>query len=59
MTDKSKFTEEAERLARKAESAPTPSEKRMLETHSRFYEALADEPDLPAEVNDSIVRDAD
>lgn len=59
MADTSKFTEEAERLARKAQSAASPSEKRMLETHSRFYEALADEPEIPAEVNDSPIRDAD
>ena len=59
MADKSKFTEEAERLARKALSSTSPSEKRMLETHSRFYEALADEPDVPANVEDSPLRDAD
>jgi hypothetical protein len=59
MADKSKFSEEAERLARKAESAASPSEKRMLETHSRFYEALADEPDQEVKVYDSPVQDAD
>lgn len=48
MGDTSKFTEEAERLARKAESAASPSEKRMLETHARFYEAIAEEPDAPS-----------
>lgn len=56
MNDHLKFTEEAERLARKAQEAIRPSEKKMLETHSRFYEALADEPkpaeqDQDAEIN--------
>ena len=51
--ENSKFIEEAERLARKAQQADRPSEKRMLETHSRFYEALADEPDSAAETEAS------
>jgi hypothetical protein len=59
MGDTSKFTEEAERLARKAESAVSPSEKRMLETHARFYEAIAEEPDATAAPDeDSPSREA-
>jgi hypothetical protein len=59
MSDKSKFTEEAERLARKAEAAPTPSEKRMLETHSRFYEALGEEPEQAEEAETPLSTKAE
>jgi hypothetical protein len=59
MAETSKFTEEAERLAQKAKSAERPSEKRMLETYSRFYEALAEEPaQASAGVNESPAPDA-
>lgn len=60
MAETSRFTEEAERLAQKAKSAARPSEKRMLETYSRFYEALAEEPaQAPAKVNTPQAPDAD
>jgi hypothetical protein len=59
LNDTSKFTAEADRLARKAEAARSPSEKRMLETHSRFYEALADEPDLAEESEVPRLPEAD
>lgn len=58
MSDKSKFTAEAERLSRKAEEATRPSEKRMLETQSRFYEALAADPDSTPESEAPRSQDA-
>ncbi|WP_222874645.1 hypothetical protein [Terrihabitans soli] len=56
--DTSKFTQEAERLARKAEASKSPSEKRMLETHARFYEAIAEEPDQASDPAPSSDRDS-
>jgi hypothetical protein len=38
----SKLRAEAERLARKAQDAENPSEQRMLDSHARFYEMIAD-----------------
>lgn len=43
MVDTPRFQEEAERLAQKASEAARPSEKRMLETQAKFYEAIASE----------------
>jgi hypothetical protein len=54
-----KFTEEAHRLAQKAQSTDRPSEKRMLETYSRFYEALAEEPAQPVKVEEPPLSDED
>lgn len=60
MAETSRFTEEAERLAQKARSTARPSERRMLETYSRFYEALAEEPaQETAKVNEPPAPDAD
>lgn len=38
----SKLRAEAERLARKAQASDNPAEQRMLDSHARFYEMIAD-----------------
>ena len=59
MVDTPRFQEEAERLAQKANQSARPSEKRMLETQAKFYEAIAaeefvDETPAEAEGNDGL-----
>jgi hypothetical protein len=41
MTSDFDFLREAERLRREASETLSPSERRMLQTHAKFYEAMA------------------
>jgi hypothetical protein len=49
MSDDPEFLKEAERLSRTAAETASASEKRMLQIHARFYEALShSEDDAPS-----------